>query len=224
MTSSILKQTYPGFEWIVIDGGSSDGTLDVIRQHEKDISRWISERDRGIYDAMNKGVSTAGGEWIVFMNAGDVFYDDNVLADVASTLEKSEKEVIVYGDAEIVNGADRHIQQQRDRHLDLTKSIIHQSMFIRRQFLLGQPYDLQYRIMADYDNLLSVSVKNPGQCKYIDRIICRYDKTGVSSKPLYTYFKEYYAVARKRMGAIGFLWFNLYILPRLIWSFRLKLK
>jgi glycosyltransferase involved in cell wall biosynthesis len=219
---NIRDQLFKNSELIVVDGGSTDGTLEVIKENSTIVNQTVSEPDKGIYDAMNKGTRMAKGEWIIFMNAGDVFYDENVLEFFSKKLAQASDATIVYGDAEIVEGEKNHIQYQHDRHLDLTKSIIHQSMFIRRDFLLKHPYDLRYRIMADYDNLLSISAISPQKCKHVDKIVCRYDKTGISSRPLYTYFREYYSVARRRMSMTEFVGFNLYILPRLLWSLRLK--
>ncbi|WP_304201648.1 glycosyltransferase family 2 protein [Phocaeicola plebeius] len=82
---SVIKQTYQNFEYIVIDGGSKDGTVDIIKKYEDDIDYWVSEPDQGIYDAMNKAINIASGTWINFMNAGDVFYNENVLQDIFST-------------------------------------------------------------------------------------------------------------------------------------------
>jgi len=224
LLNSVLALQLSDSEIVVMDGGSDDGTVEYLQNLGEQIDFWSSERDSGIYDAMNKAAGLATGEWIIFMNAGDFFYDSQVLERIAGVLAGDQSSVFIYGDAEIVQGDRRHIQHQQARHLDQTKSIIHQSMFIRRAFLKDHPYDIRYRIMADYDNLLTVSATHPEQCRHIDLVICRYDKTGVSSRPLYTYFKEYYRVARHRMTGFNFVRYNLYIFPRLVWSFRFKIR
>lgn len=221
---NVLQQSAANFEYIIIDGGSKDGSVDVIKKYSQRISNWVSERDGGIYDAMNKGVRLASGQFVVFMNAGDLFYDPDSIKDIIEQIKAAGDPTIIYGDAQIISDKGRHIQNQHNRHLDLTKSIIHQSMILRRSMLLENPYNANYRIMADYDNLLSVSVQSPDKIHYVHRTICIYNKFGVSSRPLYTYFHEYYEVARKRMPFMKFVYFNFYIIPRLIFSFRHLLK
>ena len=76
---SVLNQTYPNIEYIIIDGGSTDDTVDIIKRYADRLAYWISEPDKGIYDAMNKGIEVATGEWINFMNAGDTFYEENTI-------------------------------------------------------------------------------------------------------------------------------------------------
>lgn len=217
---SVLSQRSDLIEYIVIDGGSTDGTTDVIRRYESKIQHWVSESDNGIYDAMNKGIRLASGKWILFMNAGDQFYDTSTIEKLMPYLQASNEKAIVYGDALITDGNRQWIQRQQNRHLHLERSIIHQSMVVQRQHLQASAYNTAYRVMADYDNLLAVSVSDPHRLMYVPQCICIYDKTGVSSRPLYTYFREYYLIAFKRMPLLKFISFNLYILPRLVWSLR----
>ena len=94
---SVINQTYPHIEYIIIDGGSTDGTVDIIKKYANRIAYWVSEPDKGIYDAMNKGIRTAKGEWINFMNAGDLFYSKDTLEKVFSKSINDNIKVI-YGD------------------------------------------------------------------------------------------------------------------------------
>jgi glycosyltransferase involved in cell wall biosynthesis len=217
---SVLDQTFSDFEFIIVDGGSIDGTVRLIESYEHRVTKWVSEKDLGIYDAMNKGVRMATRDYVLFMNAGDLFFDTNVLRDLHYFVSVTPQYQIVYGDAEIMTSKGSHIQNQKNRHADLTKSIIHQSMIIKRSHLVSNPYDTSLRIMADYDNLLGLSVSDPQAIFYLNRTVCIYNKFGVSSKPLYRYFREYYLIAYKRMPFWSWIRFNFYVFPRLFYSFR----
>lgn len=92
---SVINQTYPHIEYIIIDGGSTDGTVDIIKKYANRIAYWVSEPDKGIYDAMNKGIRTAKGEWINFMNAGDLFYSKDTLEKVFSKSINDNIKVII---------------------------------------------------------------------------------------------------------------------------------
>jgi glycosyltransferase involved in cell wall biosynthesis len=220
---SVLDQTFSDIEFIIVDGGSKDGTVRLIEFFNNRITKWVSEKDLGIYDAMNKGVRMATRDYVLFMNAGDLFFDTNVLRDLHDFVSVNSQYQIVYGDAEIITSKGSHIQNQKNRHADLTKSIIHQSMLIKRSHLVSNPYNTSLRIMADYDNLLGLSVSHPQAIFYLKRVICIYNKFGVSSKPLYRYFAEYYLIAYNRMPFWNWIRFNLYIFPRLFYSFRFLL-
>ena len=93
---SVINQTYPNVEYIIIDGGSTDGTVDIIKKYEDKIAYWVSEPDKGIYDAMNKGVVVATGEWINFMNAGDIFTDGDVIDKLFSDSPQTHLIFLVY--------------------------------------------------------------------------------------------------------------------------------
>lgn len=96
---SVINQTYSNIEYIIIDGGSTDGTLDVIKKYADKIAYWVSEPDKGIYDAMNKGIKVATGEWINFMNCGDYFVANNTLESVFGSGKIYKKAEILYGDS-----------------------------------------------------------------------------------------------------------------------------
>ena len=100
---SVLGQSYPDIEYIVIDGGSTDGTVDIIKKYTDRLAYWVSEPDKGIYDAMNKGIAAATGSYINFMNSGDSFYDNRVVEAVVPYLS-SDMEAVIYGNAAICNG------------------------------------------------------------------------------------------------------------------------
>lgn len=181
--TSVLSQTYFDVEYIIIDGGSIDGTVDIIRKYEDEIDYWLSEKDRGIYDAMNKGFSLSNGKWINFMNAGDTFYSNLVLENVFSNYSSFNKKAILYG---------YKYQNQSPIYpfsLNyLEKGIImanHQSMFFNSDIIKNQDlrYDLRFPIYADYE-LVNRIYLNFGKSffMFINIPIAAYQGGGVSSK------------------------------------------
>ena len=169
---SVLSQTYPNLEYIVIDGCSSDGTVEIIRLYEDQINYWISERDGGIYDAMNKGLAAASGDYVWFINAGDLIYSEHILEKIFiekpySTLEK--KGLIYYGDTMIVDPEYREIGLRRLRPPEVLtwKSfrkgmlVCHQAIIVSRE--IAEPFDLQYKHSADFDWVLRALMKAEGK-------------------------------------------------------------
>lgn len=126
---SVIGQTYDNTEYLIIDGGSKDETLAVIKKYEKNISKWISEPDKGIYDAMNKAIKMATGEWINFMNAGDCFASENVLADVFKEVIP-ENVKFLYSDNYYIEPNGRKTFAKHDHKLP---SILHQSSIYRKK-------------------------------------------------------------------------------------------
>lgn len=168
---SVLSQSCRDFEIIVKDGGSSDGSVEALRQENGESGgaaglasgciRVFVEKDRGIYDAMNQAAAHAAGDFIVFMNCGDVFADERVLERVEEKIREKEKagadlkKLVLYGDT--VNGQSGVVIASAPKITGLTcyRNIpCHQSCFYARQLCVEKPYDLQYRIRADYDHFL----------------------------------------------------------------------
>lgn len=145
---SIINQTYKNVEFIIIDGGSTDGTVDIIRKYTDRISYWKSEQDKGIYDAMNKGIAKASGEWINFMNAGDLFHDSNTIENVFKNSIKNNVGV-VYG--EVLLNDNNYTYPDRTRKIEFMKRgmpFCHQASFTRRTILYG--FNTTYKICSDY--------------------------------------------------------------------------
>ena len=174
---SVTNQTFSDYEYIIIDGGSTDGTADIIRQYEDKITFWSSEPDGGIYDAMNKGIRAAHGEWLIFMNAGDTFYNETTLQNVADILRDTDE--MVYGNAYTTDG--KLYCDMQISHYKLMKGemICHQSIFARRKTFDNNMFDTNYRIIADKIWLCRVLRKY--RVRKINLPICRYDMTGVST-------------------------------------------
>ncbi|NMZ24106.1 glycosyltransferase [Pseudomonas proteolytica] len=175
---SIASQTYQNIEHIVIDGGSTDGTLDIIRRNSS-IDYWVSERDCGIYDAMNKGVRHASGAWINFMNSGDVFFDRVTVKSVFLNLDIQESDLI-YGDVEVDYGVFKKINKAGPvSSLKTGMQFSHQSLFARRSILEEQGFDLSYRTAADYNFIFLCWVSG---CQFIgiDLVVSSVSSGGIS--------------------------------------------
>lgn len=179
--NSVLKQTYDNVEYIIIDGGSTDGTLDIIRQYEEQIDYWVSEPDGGIYDAMNKAAALATGEWINFMNTGDNFHDNKVISSMFNGVDLDEVSV-VYGDV-IHVFSHKYKVLHKSRPLKLfyqSKPFSHQSVFVKTTFLQNKSFDQQYPINADYDffyKLYQADLK----FLYQPIVVANYDMFGAST-------------------------------------------
>lgn len=148
---SVLSQTYPNIEYIIIDGGSTDGTKEIIEKYSSKLSYWCSEKDKGIYDAMNKGITKATGVWINFMNSGDRFVSDNVLTKVMSN-SIEDYIYVVYGDAILDFGDHTKTFYSNDlKDITYKMPFNHQSCLIRTSIQKERPYSLKYKIAGDYD-------------------------------------------------------------------------
>jgi glycosyltransferase involved in cell wall biosynthesis len=198
---SVVTQSYKNIEFIVVDGGSKDNTLTIIKKYEDKISRWITESDKGIYDAMNKGLSLASGEWVNFLNGGDIFYDDGVITNFVKAL--NSQALLVYGDS--INVAP-HFQKYIKPVPDLSKRTIrrslglcHQAVFANRKVV--PKYDLSYRYKAEYNWVIDiVSSIEPASIQYIPVPIVYYSLGGFSERGMLKNLKEFIRVTYRRFG------------------------
>lgn len=149
---SVLHQSFSNIEYLIIDGASNDTTLDIIKKYQMEISYWISEPDLGIYDAMNKGCLRARGEWIIFLNAGDVFYNEDILMRLFFKKKYINADVL-YGNISIFNPkTDKSLIQRAESPTDKKPmSFCHQAVFVRTRIMKQFLFDVHYRICADKD-------------------------------------------------------------------------
>ncbi len=181
---SICSQSFDAFEWIVIDGNSTDNTLKVLAEYESRISCLISEPDAGIYDAMNKGILKAKGEYLLFLNAGDYLIDSGVLKDV-SLLPNMD---ILYGDLLCVDeNGNKFIKKFSDnlsRNFLLRNMMPHQASFFRRELFarLGN-YDVSFRIAGDYDLFVRYLYVEKVSSVHLPRVLAVFGTNGISSSP-----------------------------------------
>lgn len=173
--SSIINLQYPNIEFIVIDGGSTDGTTEIIKKYQNRIQRWVSERDQGIYDAMNKGVRMATGEWINFMNSGDRFASPHSLDFFIDPISSDVD--IIYGDA-IINYHTFKTTLKTAPLKEMWKRMpfCHQAAFVRSPLMKGNPFNLTYKLSSDYDFFYTALMRNC-RFEYIPKIICDFDYT-----------------------------------------------
>ena len=176
---SVINQSYDNVEYIIIDGGSTDGTLDIIKKYEAQIDYWISEKDSGVYDAMNKGIDLASGKWINFMNAGDSFYNNDILDEVfKNDLNGME---IVYGDRQVVyaNHKTKIVKAQELSLIWQGKPMCHQSCFIDAIYHKKNKFILKYDICDDFKFIYN-AYQSKANFKYIDMVIAKYLIGGLS--------------------------------------------
>jgi len=191
---SVIGQDYKNIEYIIIDGGSTDGTLDIIQKYDHVIDYWVSEKDNGIYDAMNKAVSISKGDYINFMNAGDLFFEINTISKVAPFLTAE----LVYGDHAVYFDDSNEINIVDLSNQTNKKDIpfCHQSLFEKRIVLQKYPFNLNYKISSDYDHYLTCKHENV-TIQYIPQVISKFLDGGLSSKQIKKLLKENYHVSKK---------------------------
>ena len=181
---SVINQDFNAFEYIVVDGASTDGTPAYLENGAKGVTKWISEPDKGIYEAMNKGVRMATGEFCIFLNAGDTFITDHTLSDIAPCLDDAD---IVLGNEILVNENGKMCGFTPSkgcfslRHL-LTSSICHQATFIRRRVLLEHPYDESLKLVSDWKFILERFLARRERLKTVDIDVCFFYAGGRTDK------------------------------------------
>ena len=185
---SVIAQTTRDFEYIVIDGGSTDGSVDVIKEYADYIDYWVSEPDKGIYNAMNKATDMASGKWLLFLNAGDQLVDEKVLAEVAKN--DCDNTAILYGDVfYCLYKLYKKIPAGTPDELKNGMVFCHQSAFIARKKMAEYRYDESYRIGADYD-FICRCYKSGEQFKKLDIPISVFELGGASSNPVKHMFEQ----------------------------------
>lgn len=176
---SVWEQTLNDFEYIVIDGASNDGSEHLVLQHADKISYWVSEPDKGVYDAMNKGILKATGEYCIFMNSGDCFYSNDVVENVTPHLNGTD---IIYGNTHYTDGKIRYSKDEPPYFsFFYISGWAHQATFIKTELLKKYMYDDSYKIVSDWKFLLQVVIKDNCTCLSIDQNISLFDATGISS-------------------------------------------
>lgn len=197
---SVINQSYINIEYIIIDGGSTDGTLDIIKKYSQYITYWVSEPDKGIYDAMNKGIRVATGDLIAFINSDD-WYDENAMLHFVKAYQTRRADVL-YGDIIYIN-EDGTEQYESNQNLDLdkmfyTNKLCHQGICVRTELMKRHRFDLTYKIVSDYDFLLKILI-NGASFAYIGKfLIAFFRRSGVSTNHIVEAVREMTEIANKR--------------------------
>ncbi|WP_163411163.1 glycosyltransferase family 2 protein [Flavobacterium ajazii] len=203
---SIINQTWTDFEFIIIDGGSTDESLQTIKKYERYISYWVSEKNKGVYDAMNKGIQLAKGTFVNFMNSGNYFYNNTVLEEIH---HKFKSDVgILYGDSFYFNEAGYDRIEKTPSKLTFShfvnSGINHQASFIKRDlFLKHFMYNIQYKISSDWEFFIYAICKKNEPYECLHKTICYYDFSGISAIPenLHIYHQERETIMKKHFSS-----------------------
>lgn len=179
---SVLHQSYKNVEYIIVDGGSTDNSLEIIRKYESKLDYWVSQKDQGIYDAMNKGIELASGTWINFMNCGDRFFSEGVLTNIFG-FKLQPAATILIGNWEVRYGLEKKLIRESGVADNLWKGsqFCHQSVFIAATYHKTHLYNYKNKIVADFDFFYS-ALKDKQSFKKIDEIVSSIDAGGISDK------------------------------------------
>lgn len=220
---SVRSQTYRNVEYIIVDGASTDGTMSIVSEHADMISKLVSEKDDGIFDAMNKGVSLATGDIVYFLNGDDCFVDERVLGDVARTFEQDTSRTLVYGNVILKGGPEGVIcypaRAFKTRSISefLHNSFCHQAVFVRRTlFSRIGPFDCSYRYSADYEWIIRVFKTDAGAgFFFLDRSIAYYSCLGRSNQHRALTSREVTRMQFRHFFSLEYIWyFFRYVLVR----------
>ena len=219
--NSVINQTYKKIEYIIIDGKSTDGTLDIVEKYSNQISKIVSEPDKGIYDAMNKGLALATGDYVLFMNSGDEIYDEHTVQEV---FDSSPGADIYYGETEMYNdnweslGRRRHeAPEQFDwNSFKYGMNISHQAIYIRKSILT--PYDLKYKYSSDIDWIIKAAKKSSNIVN-VHRYVAKYLVGGMSKKKHRESLKERFQIFTKYYGLVPNIFNHVIIAGNLLFYF-----
>lgn len=205
---SVISQTYRHVEYILIDGASKDGTLSIIERYKDRITKIISEPDKGLYDAMNKGIAQATGDYLCFLNAGDSFHEDDTLQQIVHTITGNELPDVLYGETALVN-SERHFLRMRRlstpevltwKSFKQGMLVCHQAFFAKTS--LAEPYDLQYRFSADFDWCIRV-MKKARTLHNTHLTIIDYLDEGMTTQNRKASLKERFRIMARHYGMIS---------------------
>ena len=218
---SVQEQTYQNIEHIIVDGNSTDKTVELIKLHATESTRWISENDEGISDAMNKATAIAKGQYICYLNAGDAFYEKVTVEKLISTSQQYHHPDILYGETVIVDNEGVFLHNRRlkapDRlHWKSFKQgmlVCHQAFIIKRS--LFEPYNLTYRYSSDVDWCIRMMKKSKSIVN-TNEVLIRYLNEGVTTTNRKASLKERFHIMTKQYGSISTILYHAWFVVRAI--------
>ena len=207
---SVVFQTYRDVEYIIVDGNSKDNTMEIVSKYRNHISKVISEPDKGLYDAMNKGIRMATGDYLCFLNAGDEFHDNETLQKIVQTLKGKDLPDVIYGETAIVDEKGHFLHMRRLstpeqlnwKSFKQGMLVCHQAFLARRELAVHDLYDCQYRFSADFDWCIRIMKK--AKCLHNTRLtLIDYLNEGMTTRNHKTSLKERFRIMVKHYGWIS---------------------
>lgn len=203
---SVINQSYKNIEFIIIDGKSTDGTIEVIKSYSKYINYWISETDKGVYDAMNKALKHATGDFLIFINANDILYSNNVIENIVHKI--TDTSAVYYGNAISINNQGNEFVYRGgrfDKYRLAKTNICHQTILYPKPIYKNYTYDTIYNLFADWN--LNIRLFRKYKFTYLNLPIAQYDTNGISSSSNDLLFKKnQYSLVLKHLGIDCFLY------------------
>lgn len=218
---SVKEQTYPHLEHVIVDGKSKDNTVALIQQFAHERMIWLSEPDKGLYDAMNKAASMASGDYLCFLNAGDTFHTSNSIEKMMSSLEEGKEPDIIYGETAIVDNHGVFLHMRRLsapeklswKNFKQGMLVCHQAFIVKRE--LFEPYDLSYRFSADFDWCIRMMKK----AEYLHNshlTLINYLNEGMTTSNRTSSLKERYCIMVKYYGQLSTLLHHIWFVIRVV--------
>ena len=218
---SVISQTYHHVEYIIVDGASKDRTMDTVNRYREHIAIIVSERDKGLYDAMNKGIGLATGDYLCFLNAGDSFHEDDTLQQMVHSIHTPQLPDVLYGETELVDHEGHFLRMRRLSAPEVLtwKSfrqgmlVCHQAFFPRRDLVM--PYDLRYRFSADFDWCIKIMRKSK-VLHNTHLTLIDYLAEGMTTRNHKASLKERFRIMTRHYGWTSTLAFHLWFVLRLL--------
>jgi len=228
---SIINQSYSNIEYLIVDGGSTDGTLEIIKKYEtleiikkyeKYISRWISEKDSGLYDAMNKAIAMASGDYLWFINSGDEIFSENILNEIFTKIDYWPD--VVYGETEIINfkgqslGMRRHSAPEKLNWMSLRYGMLvcHQSVLVSSKII--EKYNTEYRYSSDFEWLIRM-LKKSKEIYNSKLILSKFMEGGLTKRSLKASLLERYKIMSHYYGSISTFFNHIYLVVKMVFFY-----